>query len=174
MAVREILLLGNPALNVGCPLVARDEAESLRTVVADMHDTLMDFRSRWGAGRAIAAPQIGVLKRLIYLHIDSPVVLVNPRLENLSTEMFELWDDCFSFPHLLVRVKRHRSCRATFCDLEWQEHVLDARDGLSELLQHECDHLDGILAVERAIDGRSFAYRSEWGFVKPAIPDLNR
>ncbi|MBI5866685.1 MAG: peptide deformylase [candidate division Zixibacteria bacterium] len=167
MAVREILLLGNPALNVPCAAVARDEAESLRSVVADMHDTLMDFRRRWGAGRAIAAPQIGVGKRLIYLHIDSPVVLVNPRLENLSTEMFELWDDCFSFPHLLVKVRRHRSCRVVFRDLEWQEHSIMAHDALSELLQHECDHLDGILAVERAIDGRSFAYRSERTFLEP-------
>ena len=167
MAVREILLLGNPALNVRCPPVARDEAESLRTVVADMHDTLMDFRRRWGAGRAIAAPQIGVLKRLIYMHIDSPVVLVNPRLENLSTEMFELWDDCFSFPHLLVKVRRHNSCRIVFRDLEWLEHSIDASFAMSELLQHECDHLDGILAVERAIDGRLFAYRSQRAFLEP-------
>lgn len=101
------------------------------------------------------------------MHIDSPVLLVNPRLENLSTEMFELWDDCFSFPHFLVKVRRHNSCRIVFRDLDWREHSLDASFTMSELLQHECDHLDGILAVERAIDGRSFAYRSERAFVEP-------
>ena len=161
MAARDILLLGNPKLYVPSEPVGRAELDSLRSIVPDLHDTLMDYRNRWGAGRAIAAPQIGVTKRLIYMHIGSPTVFVNPHLEDLSDEEIELWDDCMSFPDLLVKVKRHRSCRIVFRDLEWREQSLTATDSLSELLQHECDHLDGMLAVARAVDGRSFALRSQ-------------
>jgi len=161
VAVREILLLGNPILSSRSDPVVLAETGTLRQVVTDLQDTLMHFRARYGAGRAIAAPQIGILKRLVYMHIDSPTVLINPRLEDLSTEMFELWDDCMSFPDLLVRVRRHRTCRIVYRDLDWNEQTLRLEDTLSELLQHECDHLDGVLAIERAIDRRSLAYRSQ-------------
>ena len=56
------------------------------------------------------APQIGVMKRLVYLHVVKPVVLINPHFENQSENMIEVWDDCMSFPELLVKVRRHRSC----------------------------------------------------------------
>lgn len=161
MAVREILRLGNPLLHERCAGVRPDELDALRPVVRDLHDTLMDFRERRGVGRAIAAPQIGVTRRLVYMHIDEPVVFVNPELDQMSADTFELWDDCMSFPDLLVRVARHRSCRVTYRDLEWKEHRRILRDDLSELLQHECDHLDGILAVARAVGPHAFALRSE-------------
>jgi peptide deformylase len=166
LAVRNILLLGNPRLYVPSEPVARVELDSLRSVLPDLRDTLMDYRRRWGAGRAIAAPQIGITKRLIYMHIDSPVVFVNPCLENPSEEQSELWDDCMSFPGLLVKVTRHRSCQIVFRDLEWRKQSLTITDALSELLQHECDHLDGILATERAIDSRSFAFRSQRAYLE--------
>lgn len=161
MAVREILLLGDPRLYERAAPVAAEERTAMRDVVRDLHDTLMDFRARYGAGRAIAAPQIGVSRRLVYMHIDRPVTFVNPVIEEPGEEMMELWDDCMSFPDLLVRVRRHRRCRIRFHDLDGQEHAWALEDSLSELLQHECDHLDGILAVARAVDARSFALRSE-------------
>ncbi len=162
MAAREILLLGNPKLYETCAIVGPEECEDLRQVVSDLHDTLMGFRIRYGTGRAIAAPQIGVMKRLFYMCIDDvSTVFVNPELTDMSRDMIELWDDCMSFPDLLVRVKRHRSCYIRFWDLEWKENEIAAEDDLSELLQHEYDHLDGILAVSRAVDARSFALRSQ-------------
>lgn len=164
MSVREILLLGHPKLYEECEPVEPHELEELRPVVGDLHDTLFDFRRRYDAGRAIAAPQIGVLKRLVYMHVGEPTVFVNPVLDRKSDETMELWDDCMSFPALLVRVRRHRTCRITYRDLDWVEHQRDLADDLSELLQHEVDHLDGILAVERAVGPRAFALRSqrEW------------
>jgi peptide deformylase len=60
-----------------------------------------------------------------------------------------------------VRVARHRSCRITYSDLDGKEHQRVLHDDLSELLQHECDHLDGVLAVARAVGPRAFALRSE-------------
>ena len=161
MAIREILLLGNPKLYQLSEPVRETDLEDLRAVVVDLHDTMMDFKKRHGRGRAIAAPQIGVMKRLVYMHIDKPVVFFNPVLDKESEQMIELWDDCMSFPELVVRVRRHRSCRVTYRDQDWTERQMSLEGDLSELLQHEVDHLDGILAVQRAIDDRSFALMRE-------------
>jgi peptide deformylase len=161
MAVREILKLGNPRLYETSTPVERAEVPAFQPVVRDLHDTIMDFRERYGAGRAIAAPQIGVMKRLVYMHISEPVVFFNPVIELQSDAMMQVWDDCMCFPDLLVKVLRYRTCRITYRDLDWNEQTMRLEGDLSELLQHEVDHLDGILAVSLAVDARSFALRSQ-------------
>ena len=165
MAAREILLLGNPKLFEQCESVQETEIEQIRPIIQDLHDTLMAFRQKYKAGRAIAAPQIGALKRLVYMHIGEPVVFINPILDLKSAEMMELWDDCMRFPDLLVKVHRHQRCRITYRDENWEERHMALEGDLSELLQHEVDHLDGILAVQRAIDHKSFALRSQRQFL---------
>ena len=165
MAVKEILLLGNPNLYEVSATVQQDELDCLNAVIQDLHDTLMDFRRKVGAGRAIAAPQIGTMKRVVYMHIDAPKIFINPVIDRHSDEMITLWDDCMSFPDLLVKLKRHKTCRIAYRDMEWSRHTTFLEDDLSELLQHECDHLDGILAVSRAIDATSFALRSQKEFL---------
>lgn len=167
MTVREILHLGNPQLYEKSAPMTFSELNSIPEIVQDLHDTMMEFRKKYGVGRAIAAPQIGVMKRIIYMHVDSPRVFLNPNLTNPSDEMFEVWDDCMCFPDLLVRVERHKQCSIEYRDEMWNLKSLDLKDDLSELLQHEYDHLDGILAVMRAIDGKSFAYRSQLKLHKP-------
>jgi peptide deformylase len=161
MPVREILILGNPRLYEKSPPVEFEELDDLKPMIDDLHDTLFDFRNRTGAGRAIAAPQIGVMKRLIYMHIDRPTVFINPGIVDKSNEMMTVWDDCMSFPDLLVRVKRHQACSIRYFDQNWQAQQMLLEDDLSELLQHEYDHLDGILAVSRALDSHSFAFKSQ-------------
>ncbi len=161
MAVREILLLGDPRLLQPSAPVAPHEFGLLGSLVEDLHDTLMAFRRRWGAGRAVAAPQLGDLRRVVYLHLGSPHVIVNPRLTDATDEMLEVWDDCMSFPELLVKVRRHRRVVLEYQDLSGAERHWPLDGDLSELLQHEVDHLDGVLAVSRAIDGASFALRSQ-------------
>lgn len=153
--VKPILLLGNPELYAVSSPVEQGEHTALMKVVNDLHDTLMDYRNRYGAGRAIAAPQIGVKKRLIYMHIDNPVAMFNPSLTFPDTEMMSVLDDCMSFPGLLVKVMRYKRCRLTYRDSEWQLCTMDLEGDLSELIQHEFDHLDGILAVQRAVDDKS-------------------
>jgi peptide deformylase len=159
--VREILLLGNPKLYEASSAVKKEETALIKETVSDLHDTLMDFRKKYGAGRAIAAPQIGVFKRLIYMHIDKPVVFINPVLQFEDGEYMELLDDCISFPGLLVRVKRHKRCTIRFYDMDFNENVMKLEGDLSELLQHEYDHLDGILATMRAIDDKSLCFNSQ-------------
>ena len=166
MAAREVLLLGNPLLYETSAEVGQEELREVSEVVSDLHDTMMDFRRRYGAGRAIAAPQIGVMKRIIYMHVDdSSRIFINPEMKFVGMEKMEIWDDCMCFPDLLVKVRRHKSCLIRFLNEEWEEEEALFEDDLSELLQHEYDHLDGILAVSRAIDGRSFALRSQREFL---------
>ena len=153
---KEILQLGNPKLYEISSPVERIELLQLAPVIQDLHDTLIAFRNRFHAGRAIAAPQIGIQKRLLYMHIDQPVIFINPVLNLIGNEEMEVMDDCMSFPNLLVKVRRHKKICIQYRDLEWTEHEMFLEGDLSELLQHEYDHLDGILATMRAIDNRSF------------------
>ncbi|MHA2236682.1 MAG: peptide deformylase, partial [Candidatus Thorarchaeota archaeon] len=94
MTVREILQLGNPQLYTVSEEVTETGLKDIKGVIQDLHDTMMNFRREYGLGRAIAAPQIGVMKRIVYMNIDSPTVFLNPVLKNKSDEMIELWDDC--------------------------------------------------------------------------------
>jgi len=124
---------------------------------------MAEVKARYNFGRAIAAPQLGIMKRVIYMNIDRPVVFINPELTHLSEELFELWDDCMSFPNLLVKVQRHRSLMIKYLDERWQPREWDMKDDLSELLQHEYDHLNGVLCTMRAVDEKSFRWRPAGG-----------
>lgn len=156
---KEILLLGNEELYQISEPLKKDEIENIKSIVQNLHDTLLDFREKYHAGRAIAAPQIGVKKRLLYMFIDKPVIFINPVLEFPDDEMMEVLDDCMSFPNLLVKVKRYKRCRIKYLDMDWKEQEMSLEGDLAELLQHEYDHLDGILATMRAIDNKSFVIK---------------
>ena len=160
MAVKDILLIGNPKLYEKSVSVEKKELKQLHPQINLMFETVLDFRNKYGAGRAIAAPQIGLQKRIICLNIDKPVAIINPVLTNLSNEMFEVWDDCMSFPSLLVKVKRHKKLTLSFFDSNWQKQTWLLEDDLAELIQHEYDHLDGILATQRVIDQQSFKWKT--------------
>lgn len=156
MNLNKILRLGDPLLYKVSSLVVKEELESLKFSTELMHNALMEFRAMYGRGRALAAPQIGVLKRFIYLNIDKAVVIINPELSDFSEETIEIWDDCLSFPGLYIKVKRSKNVKLKFRDINWDEHEWFLEGGLSELIQHEYDHLEGILATQRAIDEHSF------------------
>lgn len=161
MPVRTIRLLGDPVLRARCRRVTRSDRAGLPGLVQDLKDTLADFKERRGFGRGIAAPQIGRADRVIYIDFEFTGPLVNPEIIHRSRRTFQLWDDCFSFPDLLVRVRRHHAIEVAFADAEGNRHLLKATGALSELLQHEIDHLDGILAIDRAIDSKHIVLRSE-------------
>ena len=168
MAVREILLLGHPLLRKKCGRVADWSERTLRKTIVDLRDTLSHVRSSKGFGRGIAAPQIGVTKQIIFLHIDMPMVLLNPRIVSKSRKTMLLWDDCFSFPDIMVKVRRHLGIVVAYQDEHGKKKSLGAEGGLSELLQHEIDHLGGVLAIDRAIDSKHIILRSEWNKIARA------
>ena len=121
---KEIILLGNEELYQISEPLKKDEIENIKSIVQNLHDTLLDFREKYHAGRAIAAPQIGIKKRLLYMFIDKPVIFINPVLEFPDDEMMEVLDDCMSFPNLLVKVMRHKRCRIKYLDMNWEEQVI--------------------------------------------------
>ncbi|OGX85541.1 peptide deformylase [Hymenobacter glacialis] len=155
----DLLLLGDPRLYETCAPVTEADLPLVAGWVADLDNVMREVRARYGFGRGIAAPQLGIMKRLVYLNIDRPMVLLNPELTEPSDEQFELWDDCMSFPNLLVRVRRHTALTVRYRDEHWQPQTWPVQDGLSELLQHECDHLDGVLCTMRALDAQSFKWK---------------
>ncbi len=154
--IKEILKLGDPVLYERSEEIKTEEKTTLSAWVEDLHDTLMEYRRVHGAGRAIAAPQIGIKKRLLYMHTDKPYVFINPLLSFPDGETYELLDDCMSFPGLVVRVRRHKRAVISYLDENFSPREMTLEGDLSELLQHEYDHLDGILATMRAVDEKSF------------------
>ncbi len=156
---RKILLLGDPKLYQVSEEVKKEELEELRPVYEDMFDCIRGIRRDYGFGRAIAAPQIGVRKRLICILTDKPYVIINPSLEFTGDERMELMDDCMSFPNLLVKVRRYRFCVLRYRDENWNMQEIKMEDDMAELIQHEYDHLDGILATMRAVDNKSFVMK---------------
>ena len=161
MSIRPVLLLGDPLLRAPCARVRRYDTPDLAALIADLADTLGECRRRLGFGRGLAAPQIGDSRRVIYIDVDAPMALVNPEIVRSSRQMMTLWDDCFSFPDLSVKLKRHLSVDVRYRDAAGKEHSLKARGALSELLQHEIDHVNGILALDRAVDSRHIVYTAE-------------
>jgi peptide deformylase len=160
MPVQRILQLGDPILReVSLPAPGAESAG----IFADLRDTLHEFQRTHGFGRGISAVQIGELKRLIYIEISGRAYsLSNPVYEFQSEEKFALWDDCFSFPDLLVWLERHQTVRIRYEDETGAVQTLEATGALSELLQHEIDHLDGVLAVDRASGANALCTREEY------------
>ena len=165
MASREILQLGNPLLWQRAERITDISSSETAALIRDLNDTLASFREATGYGRGIAAPQIGSPRRIIFIRMQPTGLagpLINPEIVWASSHKIELWDDCFSFPDLMVRVARAAQIRVEYRDERGANQIIEAEGDLSELLQHEIDHLDGILAVDRAVSDKAFATRAEW------------
>jgi peptide deformylase len=105
-----------------------------------------------------------VLERVIFLNVDqaSPWPMVNPEIVDRSEEMVTVWDGCLSFLSIFCQVPRHEWVEVRYQDLQGVTRELHADGDLAELLQHEIDHLDGILTVDRMTDVRTLITREEF------------
>jgi peptide deformylase len=166
MAIRTVLQLGDPRLREVAKRVENPAAAAILALVEDLADTLAYWRKTTGYGRAIAAPQIGAQVRVIFLRLPGEEAwpLVNPVITERSKEKIVVWDACLSFLSIFMQVERHREITVRYQDLRGGECEIHAREerNLSELLQHEIDHLDGILAVDRITDIRTMCTREEF------------
>jgi peptide deformylase len=166
MAVQPILQLGNPVLRQRCVPVADPASREVRDLVRDLEDTLAHWRSETGYGRGIAAPQIGVLQRVVFLQLpgEKPWPFINPEIVRRSEKKIVVWDACLSFLSIFMQVERHREITVRYQNLEGEVLDLEASEdrNLSELLQHEIDHLDGILAIDRVTDVKTIVARQEF------------
>lgn len=159
-----VLILGDPILNQVSREVTDFQSGEFQSACGSLKTALEEFRREKGFGRGMAAIQIGMDRRIIALNLGKETFcMINPEITWRSRETFLLWDDCMSFPDLVVKVKRNRRIDVLYQDElgkknKWQKIEPD----LSELLQHEIDHLDGILATQRAISSRDILYKSEY------------
>ncbi|TGE28563.1 peptide deformylase [Hymenobacter metallicola] len=166
MPIRDILQLGHPVLRQVAQPVADPTAPEVASLVMDLADTVAHWRATTGYGRAIAAPQIGVLQRVILLRLPGRPVwpLVNPSIIDHSPETMVVWDACLSFLSIFMQVVRYPWIRVRYQDVQgtWHETHAGLEDDLAELLQHEIDHLDGILALDRLTDINTLCSREEF------------
>src|SRR5260370_34931296 len=166
MAIRAVLQLGHAGLRDVAQQVNDPAAPEIRPLVEALSDTLAYWRKTKGYGRGIGGPQIGANLRVIFLRLPGggPWPLVNPEITWRSAEKIVVWDACLSFLSIFMQVERHREITARYQDLraEWREIRATEERNLSELLQHEIDHLDGILAVDRIIDIKTMCTREEF------------
>lgn len=166
MAVRTVRQLGDPVLREKCKEVQDASAPETRALVEDLQDTLAYWRKTTGYGRGIAAPQIGALQRVIFLRLpgEDPWPLVNPKIVDRSNDRIVVWDACLSFLSIFMQVERNREITVQYQDLQGKTHELQAGElrDLSELLQHEIDHLDGILCIDRVTDLKTVCTKEEF------------
>jgi peptide deformylase len=163
MAVREILHVGNPLLRERSREVALDELATpdVQRLIDDLIDTM---HAANGAG--IAAPQIGELVRIATIEVTTnprypykpPIpltVVVNPVIEPLDDEIVEINEGCLSVPNMRGTVNRFVTIRVRYLDRDGNEHDEVKRGLTAGTFQHECDHLDGLLFLDRVKDTRT-------------------
>ena len=176
MAVRRVLKMGEPLLRQVAAPVMRFDAE-LASLIADMDDTM---RSQSGAG--IAAPQIGVSLRVVIFELgDNPryphltpvpyTVLVNPELTPLGEEQEEGWEGCLSVPGMRGLVPRYRRLRYRGFDAAGVPLDRTVEGFHARVVQHEVDHLDGILYPQRVRDLRDFGFEDVLAGQMTPMPD---
>lgn len=156
----ELLLLGDDRLYEVCEPVGLDELDEVPHWIELLKQALLAYRETYGAGRAIAAPQLGISRRLIVmLYQGEFIALINPTLRPESETIMRVWDDCMCMPGLFVEVERYSKIRVDYIDAHLEPRFLELEGDYAELVQHEYDHLDGILMTMRAIDEKSFKYK---------------
>jgi len=167
MAERRVLRMGDPKLRRVCEPIARFDDESLAPLIEDLWETMV---ARGGVG--IAAPQIGVPMRIVVFELETserhpdappvpPTVLINPEIESLDDEMVDGWEACLSVPGLRGLVPRHRRIRYRGFDAGGRSFEREAQDFHARVVQHECDHLDGILYPQRMRDLATLGFDDE-------------
>ncbi len=182
MAILKIARMGHPVLGQIAVPIEDPSAPEIRQVVADMLDTMDD-----AGGTGLAAPQVYVPRRLVIFFVsagraereanDTDVeaedaeaakevpltVLINPVIEPLGEEMATGWESCLSAPGLAGWVPRHWTVRYRGIGLDGEEIAREARGFHARVVQHECDHLDGVLYPQRMADLSTLSFTSELG-----------
>lgn len=161
--MRDILHVGNPLLRERSRAVTRDELASpeMQQLIDDLIDTM---HAANGAG--IAAPQVGELVRIATIEVtENPrypykpriplTIVVNPIIEPLDDELVEINEGCLSVPNMRGNVMRNVNVRVRWWDRDGAEHDEIRRGLTAGTFQHECDHLDGLLFLDRVHDTRS-------------------
>jgi peptide deformylase len=148
MAIRPILVLPDQRLRAVADAVPEVD-EEIKTLAKDMLDTMYD-----APGIGLAAPQIGVMKRIVVMDLagegetPDPIVMINPEITKFSDQIQVTEEGCLSIPELYYEVERPDAVTVQYTDLNGNEVVRDADGKLAVCIQHEIDHLDGVLYID--------------------------
>lgn len=176
MAILKIARMGHPVLSHPAAPVEDPRAPGIRQLVADMIETMED-----APGTGLAAPQVHVPLRLVIFKVEaarasredgpeaeglqngavSLTVLINPEIEPLGEDKALGWEACLSVPELAGEVPRYTAIRYRGLDPEGQTIEREAKGFHARVVQHECDHLDGILYPQRMLDLKKLVFASE-------------
>ncbi|MDP2194023.1 MAG: peptide deformylase [Alphaproteobacteria bacterium] len=164
--------MGNPILKQVAEPIDLDHIQSYRTLIEDMMFTLEQQDKRLG----LAAPQVGVSKRIFIFRLPDKIhprygsetvtplplhALINPELAPLSDEEVIGWEACISVPGLVGKVPRYKTITYSYYDIDGQKHTRTAEGFHARVVQHEMDHLNGILFPERMTDLSTFSFEEE-------------
>jgi len=148
MAIRPILIIPDQRLRtIADPIPEINE--EIKTLAKDMLDTMYD-----APGIGLAAPQVGVLKRIVVMDLakddetPAPIVMINPEITKFGEELTVTEEGCLSIPELYYEVERPSTVTVKYTDLDGKEVVRDAGERLAICIQHEIDHLDGVLYID--------------------------
>ena len=170
MALYKILRAGDPLLRQKSLPIPENEigSKEIKKLIRDMFDTM-----REAEGLGLAAPQIGVLKQLVvvgsskserYPELQDGIerkVLINPKIEILEKETLGFWEGCLSVPGMRGYVERPRKIKLSYYNEkeDFSEEIIEGFDAI--VFQHECDHLKGVLYIDRLKDPRLFGFNEE-------------
>ena len=171
MSILKIAKLGHPVLQKICSPVEDPQSAETAELAADMRETLAAI-----GGTGLAAPQVHAPLRLVVFHMPaerippgSPVeprgytVMCNPVITPLTEQKAMVWERCLSIPGLHGKVPRYTHLKVEFQDLAGEKQEIEARHVLASLLQHECDHLDGVVYPMRMTDMSLLAFNTDPG-----------
>ncbi len=152
MAIKEIVLNGNEILTKKAEKVEEIDNE-IKEIVQDMLDTMYKYD-----GIGLAACQIGILKSIIVYDVEyikeegkkKPIVFINPKIIQTSKSKIEVEEGCLSFPDIFENVLRFEKIKVEYTNLEGKRKILSARDIEAVVIQHELDHLDGVVFLDRS------------------------
>lgn len=166
--LRQIAQLGHPVLRTPAARVALPASEVFRSLVADMRETLRD-----ADGVGLAAPQVYEPWRLLIVaprpnprYPDAPTmepeVMINPEIIERSDDLVKGWEGCLSIPGIRGNVPRHRRVKVRYSDLDGEEVDREFVDFVARIVQHESDHLEGVVFLDRLESTRDIATEREF------------
>lgn len=171
MAILKVARLGHPLIRKMCAPLAREEVRSpwVQQIIDDMVETMREYD-----GVGLAAPQVHVSKQIAVIEVKNSsrypempeiplTILINPRIASRSKKLAEGWEGCLSIPELRGLVPRNESLVLEAVDREGNAVKIEAKDFFARVIQHEWDHLQGGVFVDRMTNLKSLTHLSEFG-----------
>ena len=166
MSILKIARLGHPILYQKAALIEDITQRDIKNLVQDMTETMLDAK-----GIGLAAPQVHVSKQIIVFREQEDkeaenkeikiVVIINPKIYKISDDTDNQWEGCLSIPGMLGLVKRHSSISYEGFDMSGNKIQQNAEGLHARIVQHECDHLNGIVFTHRLVDKKAYGYEDE-------------